>query len=204
MEFLTAGSVLGLTAGLSPGPLFALVVAESLRTTSFDGIKVAVSPLFTDAPIIALCYFLLRQVHDLPLILGMISCVGAVYVFYLGISSIRSRPSMPLTLSPTRSRALWKGILTNISSPHPYLFWISVGTPLMIRASETGKLNVIMFLLGFYGCLIGAKITLAVVTGQSKRFLSPRAILWLNRVTGGVLILFSFLLLREGVHFFLE
>lgn len=204
LEFLATGVLLGLTAGFSPGPLFALVIAESIRGTTFDGIKVALSPLITDAPVIFLCYFLLRQMSNLTVLLGIISCLGGSYVFYLAITTLRARPLSASDLPEKRLGSLWKGVLTNAASPHPYLFWASVGVPLMVRAFQTARSCVFLFLFGFYACLIGAKITIAVLTGQSKHFASPRLLTIINRVTGVILLIFSALLLHQGVQYLLE
>ena len=40
--------------GLAPGPLLALVLAQTLRHGPREGCKIALTPLVTDAPIIAL------------------------------------------------------------------------------------------------------------------------------------------------------
>jgi len=47
-ESLFPGIILGLVAGLSPGPMLALVIAETLKFGKEEGFKVAVSPLITD------------------------------------------------------------------------------------------------------------------------------------------------------------
>ncbi|MCD6225405.1 MAG: hypothetical protein J7K32_07820 [Deltaproteobacteria bacterium] len=57
LTFLTAGTILGLSAGLIPGPLLTLVISETLRHNIKAGIKIAVAPLLTDLPIIGLTFF---------------------------------------------------------------------------------------------------------------------------------------------------
>jgi threonine/homoserine/homoserine lactone efflux protein len=52
-DIFATGIVLGLSAGLSPGPLMTLVVAESLKGGASAGIRIALAPLVTDAPIIS-------------------------------------------------------------------------------------------------------------------------------------------------------
>ena len=52
LPFLFAGLVLGLSGGLVPGPLLTLVASETLRHGAAAGIRVALAPLLTDAPII--------------------------------------------------------------------------------------------------------------------------------------------------------
>ena len=52
MTALASGVLLGLSAGLSPGPMLALVLAQTLRHGSREGCKIALTPLVTDPPII--------------------------------------------------------------------------------------------------------------------------------------------------------
>lgn len=198
MEFFMTGLLLGLSAGVSPGPLFALVISETLQGNTIDGIKVAVSPLITDAPIILFCFLVLDRIKNLPFVLGTISFLGGAYVMYLGISSLRTRVSV--SLSVDRSSALCRGILTNAASPHPYLFWVSVGTPVMGSAMLSGPIHVVLFLAAFYFCLVGAKIALAFISGQSKHLLSSRLIVLLNRIMGILLLVFSLLLFRKAIQ----
>jgi threonine/homoserine/homoserine lactone efflux protein len=47
-----SGVLLGLSAGLSPGPMLALVLAQTLRRGPREGCKIALTPLVTDPPII--------------------------------------------------------------------------------------------------------------------------------------------------------
>ena len=48
---LTAGILLGLSAGFAPGPLLTLVIAQTLKHNVREGIKVALAPLISDFPI---------------------------------------------------------------------------------------------------------------------------------------------------------
>ena len=52
MTAFASGAFLGLSCGLAPGPLLALLLAQTLRHGPGEGCKVALAPLFTDAPII--------------------------------------------------------------------------------------------------------------------------------------------------------
>ena len=49
---LASGAFLGLSCGLAPGPLLALLLAQTLRHGPREGCKIALTPLVTDAPII--------------------------------------------------------------------------------------------------------------------------------------------------------
>ena len=55
-----------------------------------------------------------------------------------------------------------------------------------------------VFLIGFYICLIGSKIALAMVVSRSRSFLKGRKYFWLMKVLGGLLLLFALLLFADG------
>jgi threonine/homoserine/homoserine lactone efflux protein len=95
--------------------------------------------------------------------------------------------------------SLRKGILANMLSPHPYLFWFSVGAPMMTKALGAGLLAPAAFVAGFYACLIGAKIALAVAVGSSRSFFRGSVYVWTMRLLGAVLIVLALLLFRDGL-----
>ncbi len=200
LKFLLTGAVLGFSAGISPGPLLALIISETIRHHAFSGIKVAFAPLITDAPIVTLCFLVLNQVSNIPAILGVISILGGLYVAWLGIDNLRVK-EINLTARTVSSRSLWKGVVTNALSPHPYLFWLSVGSPLMVRALEMSEITLVLFLAGFYFCLIGAKVAIAILVGQSKRILSNYVFKIVNHIMGIILMLFAGLLIRDGIRY---
>ena len=91
LEFLTMGLVLGLSAGLAPGPMLTLVISETLRHNLGAGIRIALAPLFSDLPIIVLAIWILSQLSQFEFILGCLSLLGGAVVFYMGVESLRSR-----------------------------------------------------------------------------------------------------------------
>lgn len=195
--YLTAGIVLGLSAGFAPGPLLALVISETFEHGIGSGIRVAFAPLITDLPIIAVTFLLLTRLSGFEGVLGVISLVGGCYVLYMGYESIRfkggesGRPE-------SAPRSLSKGILTNALSPHPYLFWLSVGVPTVIKSLGAGTLAPLLFMGGFYLFLVGSKVSLAILVGRSKSFLSDRGYIFVMKLLGLALVGFSFVLFADG------
>jgi threonine/homoserine/homoserine lactone efflux protein len=89
LEYLASGVVLGLAAGFAPGPLLALILAQSIRFGTREGLKVAAAPLLTDLPIVILATALVAAAAGTAGgVLGAISLAGAAFVAYLGIESI--------------------------------------------------------------------------------------------------------------------
>ena len=75
-----SGLLVGLASGLAPGPLLALVIAQTLRHNVGEGLKVTLAPLLTDLPIIVGALFLLQRVAAVSMLLGALALVGGGYV----------------------------------------------------------------------------------------------------------------------------
>lgn len=198
VSFLLAGSALGLSAGFAPGPLLAMVISHTVRYGLTEGMKLATAPLITDLPIVAGITYLLSGLSRTQSLLGMISLTGSCFLLYLAVENMRiSRDRREET--PTGANSVMKGAVANALNPHPYLFWLAVGSPLLLNALTHDVWHAAVFLASFYVCLIGSKILLAVLVNRSKGFLSGPAYLWLMRMLGLALLCFAGILFRDGL-----
>lgn len=201
LKFLFIGSFFGLVAGISPGPLLALVISETLRYDRTAGIKIAVSPLVTDLPIILLTLFIFSKLSQADRVLAIISLAGGLYLLYLGFKTI-SVTDFKIGGKGNAGNSLVKGILVNFLSPHPYLFWITVGGPYIMKALDINIPAVIYFVVGFYFFLVGSKIMIAFLASHSKSFLKQNYMIWVLRILGAALFVFAIILIREGIPVF--
>ncbi len=171
---LLAGLLFGLSAGLAPGPLLVLTVTQTLSHGALEGVKVALAPLLTDAPIIALALLGLQALTVLDGVLGVIGLVGGIYVLYLSLETWRaSAPVHAGEGGPPAS--LRRGILANALSPHPYLFWTVVGGPLVLQSAHTHWGTAAAFIITFYFCLVGAKMLIALGVARFRNLISGKA-----------------------------
>lgn len=197
---LFAGIVFGFSAGLAPGPMLALVLAQSLRYGAREGVRVAFAPLVTDVPIVLLCLAAFVRLARLDAVLGAISLAGGAYVVYLAVESLRTRP-LAQAVGDLAPRSLRKGILINFLNPHPYVFWFTVGVPFLLKARASGPAAPVLFLVGFYAMLVGSKATLALLAGRSREWLSGQAYVWGMRGLGAILLVFAGILVHDGLAF---
>ncbi|WP_309497743.1 LysE family transporter [Sulfurovum sp.] len=196
--YMTIGIILGLSAGFAPGPLLTLVISETLQHDIKSGIKVALAPIITDLPIIIFTLFILNSLSNFHYILGIISLTGGFFVLYMGYESIRSK-GYQFNLQKQKSNSLTKGILANALSPYPYLFWLSVGGPIMTKAITLNIFSLIFFIGGFYIFLIGSKVLLAILVGKSKSFLIGDVYIYIMRFLGLALVVLAFALFIDGL-----
>jgi threonine/homoserine/homoserine lactone efflux protein len=201
LEFLSAGMLLGLAAGFSPGPLLVLVISETLRHNIRAGIKVSIAPLITDIPIILISLLILNRLAGFKPVLGCISMLGGLFIFYLGYESMKTR-GMELNLSSVNSSSFRKGVITNALNPHPYIFYMTVGAPIIFKSIQQNFLATVAFVGSFLLLLVSAKVILALVVERSRTFLQGPVYIWVMRTLGALLLFFSFILFRDGLRLF--
>ncbi len=198
---IASGVVFGLAAGLTPGPLFTLVVTQSLRYGPREGMKVAAAPLITDGPIIAVSVFVVGRLAEAEMVLGGLALFGAGVLAYLSYASVTATaPGQGGSLRPVPSLAT--GVVANLFNPHPYLFWLAVGGPTLGRAWDAGSAVAGGFLIAMYGSLVGSKALVAWAVGAGRSVFEHRAYVVLLRGLGVALGVFAAVFLRDALDYF--
>ena len=195
-ELLIAAVLLGFSAGLAPGPLMALVVMQTLRHGVGHGIRVALAPLLTDAPIVVLSLTMVAYLADFPLALPLLSVLGGAVVMGLALEGFRAElPGVQAGVG-----ALGRGVAVNFLNPQPWLFWFGIGGPMLVTANaRLGLPAPAAFLVIFYGLLVGLKVAMAVLLGRYRGRLGAA---WYRRIMRGLsalLALFGIWLIADGV-----
>ncbi len=201
LSAILVGIMFGLSAGFAPGPLLTLVITQTLQHNTFEGAKVAVAPMLTDVPIVLVSFFVLNKLSALGIILGIISSVGGLYILYLAYETLTLGP-VKVDASEACPQSIRKGAIVNALNPHPYLFWATVGVPMILKARLSDPVAPWLFLFSFYVFLLGSKILIALVVGRFRTFMEGKLYLCMMRILGIVLAGFALYLLWEAlVHF---
>lgn len=172
IEYITAALIFGASGGLSPGPLSVIVIHETLTRGFRAGVMVALSPLFTDVPIMAAASLLFSRTQDTTWLQIVLSAMGGLYLLRLGYKSLLvTRVPMPEKLN-LRSGPFLTGIKMNFLNPNPYLFWFTVAGPYLISGTLSTNLA---FLATFLFVLISIKTAIAFGVSRFRSFLHGRA-----------------------------
>ena len=192
---------LGLGAGITPGPLSSLVIHESLRNGWKSGATVALAPPVADVLVVGLVLMVLTQLP--PTSFSVLSLIGGGYVCFLGGETLRTPAPMRMAEeggAGSRLLSFHKGFAGQpAESPSVHLLadcWGAArdGTT---RATTCG-FHIGAFLLGFYGCLVGSKVLIAVLVHGGRARLQGRGYRMALRLSGVSLLLFGLLLIWDG------
>ncbi|WP_233835847.1 LysE family translocator [Paraburkholderia sp. ZP32-5] len=192
---LFIGSVVLLN--LTPGPDMAYVAGQSLAHGRRAGILSALGVSLGGCMHTMACAFGVSAVIAAsPAIFNAIRWVGAIYLVYLGVSTLRwsGRGSSKDIVTPIRrlsSRALLlRGFLTNVGNPKVLLFYIAF-LPQFVETGGPRKtlallvLGALMIVLGMVTDSLLACCAAMVARSMKKQVAIGR---WLHRVVGATFV----------------
>ena len=91
-------------------------------------------------------------------------------------------------------------MITNALNPHPYVFYMTVGAPIIFKGTNQNFLAAFLFVGTFIFFLVGSKVLLAMVVERSRSFLKGTVYIWVMRILGILLLFFSIVLFRDGLR----
>ena len=199
-EIITTIIALSLISAITPGPLMALLISETLKHGRTSGLKIALAPLVTDLPIMLVSTFVLSKLTQLNWVLGLISLFGAAFLAYLGYGSIKTK-SIDLSTSET-PKSFRKGILANFLNPNPYMFYFTILGPLVVKGMQINVLIAPLSVIIFLGFFVLGMMLIVFSVHALKEFFHSKKYVYVIRVLGVVLLYFAFTFLKESLAFF--
>jgi threonine/homoserine/homoserine lactone efflux protein len=197
--YILQGFGYGFTAAVQPGPFQTYVLSQALTRGWRRALPMALAPLLSDGPIIALMLLVLSQVPDW--LQRFLHVAGGLFVLTLAWGAFKAWRAFDAEAQPgtTHSQqSLLKAALMNMLNPNPYLFWSLVTGPILLEGWREAPVNGIGLLLGFYATMIASLVGLILLFGAARR-LGPRV----NRILLGIstvaLVGFSFYQLYCGI-----
>lgn len=180
---------------LSPGPDFFLLVGYAIRYRIRGSAGLCVGIAIGNGLYILLAIIGWGILRQLPLLFTVIELLGALYLLWIGNLLIRSRPQNltgadAQSSCPGFSKQLLLGLGSSLLNPKNALFYLALMTALLgpsvtlLQQTMSGLWMTSVVL--FWDLLIVMFIGLP----QIQRRLT-RGILWIERIAGGVLIIFG-------------
>ncbi len=162
----------------------------------------ALAPLISDGPILVLLLIVLAQLPEKGL--SFIQTAGGLFILYLAWGAFRADSTDTSIQTPAVDKrsgltGALQGAAMNALNPAPYIFWGTVGGPLLLNGWRISPWIGASFLIGFYGCMIpffGILIWLFGRVGE----LSASARRMMNRFSGAALLLFGLSQLFLGIR----
>jgi threonine/homoserine/homoserine lactone efflux protein len=171
-SLFTQGVTLGFSAAASPGPFQAFLLARASRHGVRRTLPLALAPLVSDGPIVAIVLLALTRAPE-GFLRGL-EVVGGAFLLWLALGSWRAvRGAGAAAAAGNAGGSFLHAVLVNAAGPGPWIFWSTVCGPILAEAWRAGPWRAVAFLLGFYAMLVGGKAALVAAFGMAGR-IGPR------------------------------
>lgn len=197
--YILQGIGFGFAAAVQPGPFQTYLISQTLTKGWKRSLLIALSPLISDGPIIALCLFVLNQV---PLwFQRFLYIAGGLFVLYLAYGAYKSWKyfdSNVLSAELGGQRSIFKGALMIMISPGPYIYWSLVTGPILLKGWRESPMMGLGFLVGFYVTVVLGLTAIILVFGKARE-LGPKMNRFLIGISAIALFCFGLYQLWLGV-----
>lgn len=182
LAYVIQGIGYGFAAAVQPGPFQAYVISQTLSRGWRRALPIALAPLVSDAPIIALVLLLLSRVPES--LQRFLYIASGLFVLYLAVNTFltwrKFDPSAPVIVQSDQ-QSLLKAAMMNVISPGPYIYWSLVTGPILLASWRQAPGHGVSFLAGFYAAMVGSLAGIILLFGTARQ-LGPRV----NRALLGV------------------
>jgi len=159
------------------------------------GLLISVGHGIVEFPLMFFIYFWLSQfvISDfVPITVGII---GGLLMMYMGVNTFRNRHKNGTKYEIPRQESLLAGIWTTAANPGFILWWITIGTTLIMNAQIFGLLGFSVFTVVHWLCDFLWYSVVAFLIFKSQRF-------WNEKVHNGIFIFCFAIFVGFGAWFF--
>ncbi|MBK7872471.1 MAG: LysE family transporter [Saprospiraceae bacterium] len=207
MKSLTEGIQTGLILCFLIGPIFFTLLQTGVERGFRAGAAVGLGIWVSDAMFVLLFYSGVNYIAQLLEWEGFslyVGVVGSIILAAFGAWALFTKPAFQnpsdLHFKPSSSYvSLWaKGFLINSINPFTILFWFGLMSTTILKNS-LDIYNVSLFFGGTIGTVVITDILKILMAKRIRRWLQPKHILLLRRVSGIALIVFGIVLLVRTI-----
>ncbi len=193
---LLAGILIGLSLAIPPGPVNAVIAAESVKRSYVNGIKVGLGALTADATYLVVALIGVAVLFNNDKVKMVVSLVGGVILAYMAIGILKDfrKPISENEKKDIKNYYL-TGVAIGFTNPAAILWWITAGAALIASTNIAGIAG---FFLGVILWVVSFSVTLHYAKSKAQ-WVYPAVML----VCGVVLLVFGAVLVYDGIRFIL-
>ena len=188
--------VISLTGVMMPGPMFAVTLAKSYKSP-WAGAQISLGHAVIEIPLILLIYFGFARFFQNSLVQLGLSVVGGAMIFWLGIAIFRARAEVVQRGRDLLYNAFIAGIFTSGFNPFFLLWWVTIGSMLIMKFLVFGTMGLALFIIVHWLCDLVWLSFVSILVYRTKS-------LWGRKFQEGLFIACSLLLMGFGAWFLIS
>lgn len=190
-QVLVMAFIIGLTGALAPGPTLVATVDSSLKTGWIAGPKVAVGHALVELLIFIL--IVMGLATAVQRYSSHIAVVGGLALIAFGVLTVKGsrNASMAAPEVDKVGNPYIAGILTSAANPYFWIWWLSIGSALVIDGLKGGLILASVFMIGHWGADFGWYTLVSASLDRGRSILSEANYQRILTVCGGFLVFFG-------------
>jgi len=192
--FLFSVVLISMSGVMLPGPLFAVTIEKATKWKT-AGALIALGHGIVEFPLMFLIYFVLSQFVIPNSFQSAIGLIGGALMIYMGVQAFRNRKKTETSQTDSHRDSLLAGIWTSAANAGFILWWLTVGTALILNAKNFGFLGFSAFAGVHWLCDFAWYSLLAFAIFKSRRF-------WTQKVHEAVALFCVAVFVGFGAYFF--
>jgi threonine/homoserine/homoserine lactone efflux protein len=197
-SFVVTVVLITASGALAPGPLFFQTISQGTKTGARSGLVFSISHTIVEFSLIMLLAFGLLAVGNEIFIRNIIGILGGVVLIVFGLNQIvgsLKKKDINQKQEVPSHRLFFIGILFTACNPYFILWWLTVGSNLILLALELAALAGVVFM---FLCHVWMDyVWLTAIAYIAKRGVNTLDSRWYHVLVG----LFGIILIYFGVSF---
>jgi threonine/homoserine/homoserine lactone efflux protein len=188
--FLASVLLISLSGVLMPGPLFAVTIKKASKSKA-AGALIAVGHGIVEFPLIFLIFFVLSQFEIPNVVQVAVGIVGGFLMIFMGLQAYRKRHIQEEAIVELKKESVLAGIWTTAANAGFILWWLTIGTTLILNAKLFGMLGFSVFAGVHWLVDFSWYTVVALLIFKSQRFWTPRTRMGITLFCVAVFICFG-------------
>lgn len=188
---LALGFLIGLTGALAPGPTLVATINAALAGDWTAGLKVSLGHIAAELAIFLLIILGLASIAG-PYT-TIIALAGGIALVIFGVMTLLGSRTATLGAAPSGSVSgpCMAGLVTSLANPYFWIWWLSIGSALVIKTLEGGLLLAAVFMIGHWCADTGWFTFISTSVSRGKTVLPDTTYHRVMAACGIFLILFG-------------
>jgi threonine/homoserine/homoserine lactone efflux protein len=191
--FLASVILISLSGVLMPGPLFAMTIKKAAKS-KIAGALIAVGHGIVEFPLMFLIFFVLSQFEIPSAVQIAVGLIGGFLMVVMGVQTFRNRNKDDETTVNLKRDSVLAGVYTTAVNAGFILWWLTIGTTLILNAQLFGLLGFSVFAGVHWLCDFSWYTVAALVIFKSQRF-------WTERTRMGITLFCVAVFIGFGAYF---
>lgn len=192
--FLVSVTLISLSGVLMPGPLFAVNIEKAAKNKA-AGLLISLGHGIVEFPLMFIIYFWLSNFAVPQVLIIAIGLIGGLTMMFMGIQTFRNRKRTRSKNVYSKKETLAAGIWTTAANAGFILWWLTIGTALILNAQQFGLMGFSVFAVIHWLCDFAVYSTVAFAVFKSSRF-------WTEKVHSSIFFFCFAVFVGFGAWFF--